>query len=389
MDKKRASEDFYFHLTRVPDPTPRTTSAAAAVLRSADSAYAVENVTLDEPREGELRVRIVGTGLCHSDLMGRSEPYAPLLPMVLGHEGSGVVETVGPGVEDIRPGDHVVLTFDSCGHCTNCHRGRPSYCETFIPRNLTGNRLDGSTPMRDGQGTNVAARWFCQSSLATHALASARNAVVVDSALSLEKLGPLGCGIQTGAGAVLHALQVPAGSSIVILGVGSVGLSAVMAAKVAGAAKIIAVDLISGRLALARELGATHTLRGDVVDLAEQIQEVSGGGVQYGLDTTGLPAVISAGIAALRTTGTMGLAGLQKGVLELDYLALGTGKNLMGIVGGSAVPQVFIPQLISLWQQGRFPFDRLITTYALSQINEAEKAMLSGEVIKPVLLPNG
>ncbi|MGW1024828.1 NAD(P)-dependent alcohol dehydrogenase [Streptomyces sp. NPDC002577] len=357
------------------------------MLRSGKGEYSLEEVELAEPGPGELRVKIAGTGLCHSELMARSEMYASMLPMVLGHEGAGVVEAVGQGVSGIKPGDHVVLSFDSCGECANCRGSHPSCCETFTPRNLLGRRLDGSTTVRDSEGRQVAARWFGQSSFATHAIATARNAVVVDPALPLEKLGPLGCGIQTGAGAVLRALRVSAGSSIVVLGVGSVGLSAVMAARVAGAAQIIAVDLNDRRLSLARELGATDTVRGDVADLTEQIQKAAGGGVQFGVDTTGVPAVISAGIAALRTTGTMGLVGLQNGLLELDALALGTGKTLMGIVEGDVVPQDFIPQLIALWQQERFPFDRLVKTYPLSRINEAEQDMLAGRVIKPVLIP--
>lgn len=389
MDKKGASEDFYFHLTRVPDPTSGGTPATAAVLRSSTGDFSLEEVELAEPGPGELRVKIAGTGLCHSEQMARSEMYAPMLPMVLGHEGAGIVEAVGQGVSGIRPGDHVVLSFDSCGDCANCRGSHPTCCETFTPRNLLGRRPDGSTPVRDSEGKQVAARWFGQSSFATHAIATARNAVVVDPALPLEKLGPLGCGIQTGAGAVLRALRVWAGSSIVVLGVGSVGLSAVMAARVAGAAQIIAVDLNDRRLSLARELGASDTVRGDVADLAEQIQKAAGGSVQFGLDTTGVPAVISAGIAALRTAGTMGLVGLQNGLLELDALALGTGKTLMGIVEGDVVPQDFIPQLIALWRQGRFPFDRLLKTYPLSRINEAEKDMLASRVIKPVLLPSG
>ncbi|MGI5451743.1 zinc-binding dehydrogenase [Streptomyces sp. CA-249302] len=387
MDKKGEPVDFYFHLTRVPDPTDSMTRATAAVLRSADGDYTLEEVGLTEPGPGELRVRIAGTGLCHTEGMARGEMYAAVRPMVLGHEGAGVVEAVGAGVAGIRPGDHVVLSFDSCGECANCRAAHPTCCDTFTPRNLVGVRPDGSTTLRDSEGKQIAGRWFGQSSLATHAIATARNVVVVDSSLPLEKLGPLGCGVQTGAGAVLRSLRVQAGSSIVVLGVGSVGLSAVMAARVAGATRIVAVDLNDQRLSLAREFGATDTLRGDVPDLTEQIRKAAGGGVQYGLDTTGVPAVVSAGIAALRTTGTMGLVAVLNGTLEIDTLTLGTGKTLTGIVAGDSVPQDFIPELIALWQQGRFPFDRLIETYPLSKINEAERDMLAGRVIKPVLVP--
>jgi Zn-dependent alcohol dehydrogenase len=390
MDKKDDPVPFYFHMTRVPDPvtTADTTTATAAVLRSPDAPYVLEQVTIAEPGEGEIRVRIAGVGICHTEqALGRSEQSAPLLPMVLGHEGSGVVDAVGPGVRNIKPGDHVVLSFASCGDCANCRAAHPGYCDSFVPLNLSGRRLDGSTSTRDGDGEPVADRWFAQSSFATHALATARNAVVVDSSLPLEKLGPLGCGVQTGAGAVLRALRVPAGSSIAVLGTGTVGLSAAMAARAAGATTIVAVDLVDSRLALARELGATHTLRGDDENLTERIRSLSGGGVQFAVDTTGVPSVILKGIAALRVTGTMGLLGVQQGNLEIDSLALGLGKTLTGIIEGDSDPQEFIPQLIGLWRQGRFPFDRLITTYRLDQINEAEKAMIAGKAIKPVLLP--
>ncbi|HTJ70963.1 MAG TPA: zinc-binding dehydrogenase [Actinospica sp.] len=389
MNKKGATSDLYFSLTRVPDPTaaPAGVEATAAVLRSGGGAYSVEQVELAEPGEGEVLVKITGAGLCHTDLVARSELFAAALPIVVGHEGAGVVEQVGPGVHDVSVGDHVVLSFDSCRRCVNCRDGHPAYCETFTARNMTGRRLDGSTPMRAADGGPVAAHWFAQSSLASRVVASAAAAVVVDASLPLEKLGPLGCGVQTGAGAVLRALKVPAGATIAIFGVGTVGLSAVMAAKVAGAARIIAVDLLPERLQLAREFGATDTLPGDAADLADRIRELSDGGVRYALDTTGVPAVISAGIAALRTTGTMGLVGLQSGVLELDGLALGIGKTLVGIVEGDSAPREFIPQLISLWQQGRFPFDRLVSTYPLGSVNDAERDMLAGKAVKPVLLP--
>ncbi|MFG2957578.1 GXWXG domain-containing protein [Streptomyces sp. NPDC048291] len=329
MDKKGDPTDFYFHLTRVPDPTGGVTAATAAVLRSADGDYSLEEVGLAKPGPGELRVKIAGAGLCHTEQMARSDMYTAVLPMMLGHEGAGVVEEIGEAVTGIRPGDHVVLSFDSCGACANCHAGHPSCCETFTARNRVGVPTDGSTTIHDSEGKQIAARWFGQSSLATHAIATARN-------------------------------------SVVVLGAGSVGLSAVMAARPAGAARIIAVDLDDERLSLARELGR---------------------GVQYGLDTTEVPPVITAGIAALRTTGTMGLVGVMNGLLELDALTLGTGETLTGIVEGDPVPQDFIPELITLWQRDRFPFDRFITAYPLSRINEAEQDMLAGRVVKPVLVP--
>lgn len=358
----------------------------AAVLRDGAGPYTIETVELADPGPGEILVRIVGAGMCHTDVLPRApETFAPP-PIIPGHEGAGVVEAIGEGVDDIAVGDHVVLSFDSCGICSNCRNGQPAYCETFIFRNLTGRSLDGSTPVRDAQGAEVAARWFGQSSFATHCIATARNAVVVDKSLPLEKLGPLGCGIQTGAGSVLCAMDVQPGTSIVVFGTGAVGLSAVMAAKVAGAATIIAVDLQPHRRELALELGATHALDGADEGLVEQIVEITGGGANYSFDTTGIPAVMLNALACLRMTGVCGYVGVQLGDLVLDALSI-IGKTLIGILEGSADPKIFIPQLIELWEAGDFPFDRLIEEYPMSAVNEAEQSSLAGGTIKPVLIP--
>ena len=357
----------------------------AAVLRASDAPYAIEQAKLSDPGPGQVLVKIAGAGVCHTDLFGRTDFVGK--PVVLGHEGSGTVESVGPGVTGLAPGNPVVLSFDSCGSCANCLAAHPAYCAEFFPRNLTGLAADGSTCATDKDGQPLAARWFGQSSFATHALATARNVVPVEPDLPLELLGPLGCGIQTGAASVLIALGVTAGSSIAVFGTGGVGLAAVMAAKVAGAATVIAVNLHKSRLDLAAEFGATHTINGADDGIGAQILAMTGGGVQYALDTTGLPAVITTAINGLRATGTCGLVGMGQGDLVLDPMALAVGRNLMGILEGDSVPQLFIPQLIQLWKQGRFPFDKLITTYPLSQINEADAAAASGSAVKPVLIP--
>ncbi|MEV5551883.1 NAD(P)-dependent alcohol dehydrogenase [Streptomyces sp. NPDC052309] len=359
----------------------------AAVLRAGDAPYRIEDVELAEPGPGEVRVRIAGAGLCHTDMLPRVPGFLAQPPIITGHEGAGVVEVVGEGVTGLVSGDHVVLSFDSCRACANCLSGHPAYCETFFPRNLTGLDLTGGTGAHDADGKPVAARWFGQSSFATHSVVAARNVVKVDPSLPLEKLGPLGCGILTGAGSVLVALGVEAGTSVVVFGCGGVGLAAVMAAVVAGATTIVAVDLNPDRLALAGELGATHTVDGAQENLLEALQQLTGGGAHYTLDTTGVPTAIQTAVHVLRPAGTCGLIGVQQGDLVLDPSALAVGRNLMGILEGDAVPQVLIPQLIALWQQGRFPFDKLIKTFPLEQINEAEQAGLKGEVVKPVLIP--
>jgi len=362
----------------------------AAVLRAGGEPYSIEPLELAGPGPGEILVRIVGAGMCHTDMVPRAPEFAALapLPMVTGHEGSGIVEKVGAGVSSIAVGDAVVLSFDSCGGCAHCRSGHPAYCETFLPRNLSGRNLDGSSPATDAAGQPVGCSWFGQSSFATHAIASPRNAVVVDRALPLDLLGPLGCGIQTGAGSVLIAMGVRSGSSIAVYGAGAVGLSAIMAARVAGATTIVAVDLHASRLALAKELGATHTVDGRASDVTEQILALSGGGLNYGFDTTGVPSVIVGAVSALRPMGLCGLVGVRGGDLVFPPLTLELGKSVMGILEGDAVPQLFIPQMIALWQQGCFPFDRLIEKFPLAEIDEAERASLSGKVVKPVLIPS-
>ncbi len=360
----------------------------AAVLRTPDGPYTIEPVTLRDLRADEVLVRVVGVGMCHTDVLPRAAGSFAPPPIICGHEGAGVVEAVGAEVSGIAVGDHVVLSYESCRACPTCRRGQPAYCDTFLARNLLGRELDGTVTARDEQGREIAARWFGQSSFAQHAIATVRNTVVVDRALPLELLGPLGCGVQTGAGSILVALDTQPGSSVAVFGSGAVGLSAVMAATVAGAERIVAVDLHDHRLALARELGATETLRGDDPDLVAKLIESTGGGVDVAFDTTGVPTVIRSALAATRMAGRCGLVGVQMGDLVLDPSAL-VGKTVVGILEGSAVPQEFIPRMISLWQEGRFPFDRLIETFPLSQINEAEQASLNGQVVKPVLLPGG
>ena len=355
----------------------------AAVLRDAGGPYRLEQVHLDDPGAGEVVVRIVGAGLCHTDQLPRQ---LGMVPVVTGHEGAGIVEAVGPGVERVAVGDHVICSYDSCGTCAACGRGEPWNCETFMMRNLTGRDVNWGTRMHDAEGEEIASRWFAQSSLASHALVPERNVVVVDPSLPLELLGPLGCGLLTGAGSVLEALSVKVGESIVVFGAGAVGLAAVMAASAVGAEQIVAVDLQSKRLELARELGATATVAGDTDNLAAELLGILGGLADVTFDTTGVSPVILAALGILRPGGRCGLVGIQNGDLVLDTGAL-IGKTVTSILEGNSDPQRVIPRLIELWQDGKFPIERLVRTYPLSDINEAEAASLSGDVIKPVLLP--
>jgi aryl-alcohol dehydrogenase len=352
----------------------------AAVLRDPAGPFAIEEMDLADPGPGEVLVRVAGAGMCHTDLLYRRRPRLPM-PMVFGHEGSGVVEVAGPGVRHVVPGDHVVMSFDSCGRCGQCLEGEPAYCDEMMLRNLSGVRPDGSSGATDAAGLPVAIRWFGQSSFATHAVATERNIVVVDRELPLELLGPLGCGVQTGAGSVLNAMSVRPASSIAVFGAGAVGLSAVMAATIAGADEIIVADLHPARREMALELGATRAVDGADPDVVASV-----GPVDYSLDTTGVPAVVRTAIAVLRPKGTCALVGAGGGEITFRPDAL-AGRSLRYVLEGDAVPQSFIPQLIRLWQHGRFPFDKLIRTYSLDEINDAEHDSENGTTVKPVLLP--
>lgn len=362
----------------------------AAVIRETNGPFRMETLEIEDPRDEEVLVRIAGVGMCHTDLVVRDQYFPTPLPAVLGHEGAGVVEKVGRAVTKVAPGDHVVLTYASCGKCVNCLKGMPGYCLDLYGRNFSGGRPDGSSACCDRHGGRVSSHFFAQSSFRDYALATQRNVVRIPSDVPLEIMGPLGCGIQTGAGAVINALKPGAGTSIAIFGAGSVGLAAVMAAKVVGCASIIAVDLNEGRLALATELGATHAINAGSGDPVAAIQALTGGeGAQYTLECTGLPRVVRQAVDSLRLTGVCGIIGVSPLGTEvaLDMNGLLFGRTVRGIIEGDSVPEIFIPQLVELWRQGRFPFDRLIRFYPLSEIDAAAQASERGEVLKAVLLP--
>ena len=359
----------------------------AAVVRGAGEPFSIEALKLEPPRPDEVLVRIVAAGMCHTDLKTRDSPSLPR-PIVLGHEGAGVVERVGADVRKLAAGDHVVLTFMSCGRCAPCLRGESSYCEKVLPLCFGGAREDGSTSMHDAAGP-VHDHFFGQSSFATYALASERNAIKVPKDAPLELLGPLGCGLPTGAGSVINALKVGVGQSLAVFGAGAVGMAAIMAGRVVGATTIIAVDLVDARLALARELGATHAVNAGDPDLVAKVRAITGGGgVDFSLDATGSDRALD---PAIRVLGVRGVCGFVGGApagtripIEPGWLMLG-GRSIRGILQGDAVPDQFIPALIELHRQGRFPFDRLVRVYELSEINQAAHDSETGETIKPVL----
>ena len=358
----------------------------AAVCREKDGAFTLESVELSEPQADEVVVKIVASGMCHTDLAVRDQHIPLPLPAVLGHEGAGIVAKVGAGVTKFKAGDHVVLSYGSCGKCGNCLSGRPAYCAQFLPFNVGTCRPDGScTHQQNGKAMTGA--FFYQSSFATYALTHVRNVVKVADDLPLEVLAPLGCGIQTGAGAVFNCLRPQAGSSIAIFGAGAVGLSAVMAAAVAGCAVIIVVDVQEARLALAKELGATVVVNARTADSVAAVREASGGGVDSAVEATGLPAVMTQAFDSLNGTGTCVVLGVAPAgaTVSVDASALLGGKKIRGAIEGESVPEVFIPQLIALWRAGKFPFDRLAKFYTLDQINDAAHDSERGLTIKPIL----
>jgi aryl-alcohol dehydrogenase len=360
----------------------------AAVVREKSGPFHIEDISLEAPRAGEVLVRIVGVGMCHTDLVVRDQYFPTPLPAVLGHEGSGVVVLTGPGVTKVAPGDHVVLSFASCGVCANCRAGLPGYCPDLYAHNFAGTRADGSSPCRGAHGERVSGYFFSQSSFADHAIATERNVVRIRKDVPLRLMGPLGCGIQTGAGAVMNALRPQAGSSIAIFGAGSVGLAAVMAARVVGCATIIAIDTKPDRLALAIELGATHVIDARNGNTVEEVRKITGEGVHHALEATGLPSVVRQAVECLRLTGVCGVIGVSPLGTEftLDMNTVLFGRTVRGIIEGDSIPDLFIPRLIELWHQGRFPFDKLIKFYPLAAIETAVRDSESGSVLKPVLL---
>ena len=359
-----------------------------AVVREKEKPFTIEQARIRGPKDDEVLVRVIATGLCHTDLIVRDQYYPVPLPAVLGHEGAGVIEALGPGVKDLKVGDHVVLTYGACGHCDPCSGGHGAYCKDFFGLNFGGGELDGSTAIQDPHGQPLHDHFFAQSSFATYALSRENNAIKVPADAPLELLGPLGCGIQTGAGAVINSLKVRAGSSFAAYGAGAVGLSAVMAARVAGATTIIAIDVVPSRLELARELGATHTINSREVEVIEAVRAITAGGVDFALESTGRTEVLEQGIEALGGLGVIGVVGAPKlgvkAAFDVNNLLLG-GRSIRGIVEGDSVPKVFIPQLVQLYQQGRFPFDKLVRFYPLEQINQAAEDSLKGITLKPVL----
>jgi aryl-alcohol dehydrogenase len=367
------------------------TTLTAAVTESQGAPFTLEEVELVDLRPDEVLVRVAAAGICHTDLIVRDQWYPVPLPAVLGHEGAGVVERVGRAVCGVKPGDRVAMSFHSCGGCGSCLTGRPAYCRDFFGRNFGASRPDGSTALSRG-GAPLHAHFFGQSSFATLSVANARNVVPLDCSIRLDLAAAFGCGIQTGAGAVLNVLRPQPGSSIVVFGTGTVGLAAVMAASAAGCTTIIGVDRLSSRLAMAREFGATHVVDAREVDAEAAIERIAPGGVAYSLETTASPAVLRQAVESLAPMGVCGLIGAAAFGTEVSLdmnSILVAGRSIRGIVEGDCVPQEFIPRLLHLWELGRFPVGELMRFYDFDQIEQAARDAEAGVVVKPVLRMSG
>lgn len=348
----------------------------------------VDNVAVKDLRADEVLVRLVATGVCHSDVAVKEEAFPIPRPIILGHEGAGKVERVGSAVRGLAPGDSVVLTYLNCGVCPNCRHTEPAYCSDFGPLNTTGLRADGSSAL-EMNGKPVGGHFFGQSSFAEYSVANVRNVVKVRSDAPLELLGPLGCGVQTGAGAVMNALRPRPGTSLVVFGAGGVGLSAAMAAVVEECRQVIVVEPNAGRRTIAKSVGVTHVI--DPIghkDVTAEIVDITGGGVNYAVETSGKPAMAEAAYAALAMRGELALIAFYGITPKASFGLLdftGKGLKVRGVTEGDAVPDDFIPRLLELQMAGRFPLEKLVKYYPFSAINQAMADQASGATIKPIV----
>lgn len=349
--------------------------------------FSLEEVELDAPRADEVLVKVVATGVCHTDIHLKGFLPAEMFPNVFGHEGAGIVEAVGADVTGIAVGDHVVLSFRSCRACENCTNGLVGYCDSTLLLNYMGMRMDGTTTMNRDGGV-VFGNFFGQSSMGMHAIAYADNCVVVDKSVDLTKVAPYGCGFQTGAGTVLNVLKPEPADSLVVYGVGAVGLAAIAAARHLRVGTVIAVDPLESRRDAAAKYGAVGVDPTAVEDVVAHVKELTGGlGATYAIDTTAISAVVKQAQQSLRVRGTLIALGLGAEEYAIDAIdLLQTGKVIKASIEGDSDPQEMIPRLIELNAAGEFDVDDLIATYPYTEINQAVADVLAGKVVKPVLV---
>lgn len=348
----------------------------------------IQTVDLEGPGPGEVLIRIAAAGLCHSDLSVINGDRPRPLPMVLGHEASGVVEAVGESVDDLAPGDHVVCVFvPSCGHCAPCSTGRPALCEPGARHNGVGDLLTGARRLsRDGVPLNHHLGVSC---FAEYATVSRRSLVRVGSDIPLEIAALIGCAVLTGAGAVFNGGDVQAGSSVAVVGLGGVGLAAIMGAAAIGAETIVAIDRLDSKLEAATSFGATHTFNASDPDMVEKVREATRGGVATALEFAGSVKALEASYALTRRGGTTVTAGLPhpSAVLSLPAVSLvAEERTLKGSYLGSGVPSRDIPNFLGLYRRGKLPVDKLLThRLKLDQINEGFDRLHDGSAIRQVI----
>lgn len=359
-------------------------TSTAAVVREPGGQFALESVELDDLKAGEVLVKIEAAGVCHTDM---NMQHVVPMPAIFGHEGAGVVEETGPGVAYVKPGDRVIISWPACGECPSCISGRRDLCDLQFPLLFSGRRLDGSQTAKLG-GEWISGAFFQQSSFATHAIAPANSLVRVEDDLPPELLAALPCGVMTGAGSILNAMDVGVQDDLVVFGVGGVGLSAVMAGHLVGADPIVAVDVNADRLALALDLGATHTVNAAEGDVVPRIKELIPRGARFAYDTSGVESAWKAAAQCLGMGGTFSTVAVP--VAERPDFEpmemLSKGARFQFILAGSSTPRIILPQLIHWYKQGRFPFDRLVKRFDFADINAAFAEAAAGRAIKPVLL---
>jgi aryl-alcohol dehydrogenase len=360
----------------------------AAVAHQPGAPFTLETLQLNGPRDDEILVRVAAVGLCHTDLSVRDQMVPVPLPAVLGHEGAGIVEAVGSTIRTVGKGDKVLLSFNSCGACAQCHGGLPSYCDHFGPRNFGGTRLDGSH-LHHLRGRPVSGNFFGQSSFANYAIANERNVLKLPADADLSILAPLGCGIQTGAGTVMNVFGCERGSSLAVFGGGAVGLSALLAAVVRGCTPLIVVEPMPARRKLALELGATHVIDPTSQDTVAELKRIVPKGLDYAVDSTAVAAALESAASSLGVRGKLALVGVP---VQLDrtfrlnvFQTVAVGATIRGTVEGDSDPAVFIPQLLQLHASGQFPFERMISHYPMTDINRAIEDHHQGRCVKAVL----
>ncbi|BCU82582.1 alcohol dehydrogenase [Polycladomyces abyssicola] len=349
----------------------------------------IETLDLDSPQMGEVLIRIRAAGLCHSDLSVINGSRPRPMPMALGHEAAGEVVEVGPGVTDLRPGDHVVCAFvPSCGHCLPCQEGRPALCEPGAVANNAGTLLYGERRLHK-DGTDIH-HHLGISGFAEYAVVARKSLIKVDPEVPFDEVAVFGCAVMTGVGAVVNTARVPVGSSVAVVGLGGVGLSAILGAIVAGARRIIAVDVNPAKLKMALELGATDAFDARDPEVTQQIRAATNGGVEFAIETAGAVPAMQTAFAITRRGGTTVTAGLPHPEHHFSFphvLLTAEERTIKGSYVGSCVPARDIPRFIELYKQGRLPVNRLLTDrLRLEDINEGFDRLDRGEVSRLVVM---